>query len=118
MKPEFTHASEAFKRLNPHLFGLDSGVRTAQPERLNAQALDGSRQGQQTGAAVVASRPHVTIIICRKRIIDDDNLAGGCKYLRDAIAASLRLDDSKIDWEYHQLKTDNVGTIVKIQLCQ
>lgn len=50
--------------------------------------------------------------------MDSDNLAGGLKYLRDAIAESLGLDDADrfIVWEYHQVETRGAeGVAVKIE---
>ena len=115
MKPDFSHASEAFKRLNPHLCGV-GGLRAAQPEPADARALDGAHAPQQGGAAQVGDRLRVAIVVFRRRLVDDDNLVGGCKYLRDAIAASLRRDDAAIDWEYHQVVTKGkTGTVVRIQ---
>lgn len=115
MKPDFTHASEAFKRLNPHLCGV-GGLRAAEPERAAAPALDGARAPQPDGPAPVGRRPRVALVVFRRRRLDDDNLVGGCKYLRDAIAASLSRDDAEIDWEYHQVVTKGkTGTVVKIE---
>lgn len=39
--------------------------------------------------------------------MDDDNLAGGCKPLRDAIAESLGVDDGdpRVEWEVEQVQT-------------
>ena len=116
MNPLFNHASESFKRLNPHLYGV-GGVRAAEPEPTHAQTLDGAPAPQQDGPAQVARRPRVTITVYRYRLLDDDNLIGGCKYLRDAVAASLRRSDDLIDWEYHQIKTKGThGTAVKIEI--
>jgi len=53
------------------------------------------------------------------RRLDDDNLAGGCKELRDAIAAMLgRKGDSEKDglkWEYIQ---ETGPTETRIEICQ
>jgi hypothetical protein len=79
--------------------------------------LDRPQPAQQDGAAEVGGSPRVTIVVFRRRLVDDDNLIGGCKYLRDAVAASLRVDDGKIEWEYHQVKTaGRTGTAVKIEI--
>ena len=48
--------------------------------------------------------------------LDHDNLVGGCKPLRDAIAALLGRDDAErhgIEWEYRQEK--GAATRVEIQ---
>lgn len=112
MKPSFPNASETFKRLNPNLFL--GGVRAAEPQQSHAPPLDGAHPRQQSRTPSVDRRPRVSIIVCRRRPIDDDNLVGGCKYIRDAIAASLRLDDAHVDWEYHQIISKQTGTIVTI----
>lgn len=46
----------------------------------------------------------VTLIAIRQKRLDDDNLAGGFKALRDAIASSLGVDDGdeRIEWIYRQ----------------
>ena len=54
----------------------------------------------------------------RHRPYDDDNMSGGCKSLRDAIAAALgRKGDSEEDglaWEYAQEKGPEAETIIEI----
>lgn len=49
-----------------------------------------------------------TITICRvgPRTLDGDNLQGACKYVRDAIAAFLGVDDAdeRLTWVYEQQK--------------
>ena len=61
----------------------------------------------------------ITITSLRKRALDGDNLqGGGAKFLRDAIAASLNLDDadSVIEWKYQQLVTQGpLGTLVQLE---
>ena len=60
----------------------------------------------------------VTLISFRKRELDDDNLIGGFKPLRDAIARWLGLDDNQrvIDWQYGQVETKGrAGTAVNIE---
>ena len=60
----------------------------------------------------------VRIVRVGGRPLDDDNLAGGCKELRDAIAAALgRRGDSKADglhWEYRQEPGTEPGTRIEI----
>jgi len=54
----------------------------------------------------------------KSRIYDDDNFSGGCKELRDAIAAFLGLKgDSKkdgVEWEYAQKRAEVTETIIEI----
>jgi len=56
----------------------------------------------------------VCILCIRQKRLDDDNLANGCKSLRDAIAAWIGIDDGdlRIAWEYRQIISKPVGTIV------
>ena len=61
----------------------------------------------------------ITFIACSPRPIDTDNLAGGFKPLRDAVAQWLGIDDGNpgLRWEYHQADTRHVsGTIILIQV--
>lgn len=57
------------------------------------------------------------MIAMRKRVLDDDNLTGGFKALRDAIARSLGVDDgdNRIRWECRQVRSETTGTVVVIQ---
>ena len=60
----------------------------------------------------------VAVVITRRgpRKVDDDNVAGGCKAVRDEIAAALGVDDgdrSKVSWVYQQEKGP-FGVLVQI----
>ena len=59
----------------------------------------------------------ITLISLRGRRLDGDNLAGGFKPLRDAIAARLGVDDGdgRIEWEYGQVVSSRVETLVVIR---
>ncbi len=120
--------SEEVRRLNPELFG---GVAAKSPDakpqhdsKRSAQKANGDQEGSAGRVARRDMRPIVTITSFRARLIeDDDNLRGGCKYLRDAIAKTLGLDDKDtvIDWRYYQAKVDHrneEGTLVKIETKQ
>jgi len=66
-----------------------------------------------------ARRMVVSLIGLRRRTLDDDNFNGACKHLRDAIAASLGLDDGdkRICWQYQQLQTKGrEGVLVRIEV--
>ena len=59
----------------------------------------------------------VSLISCRRRELDDDGNVASLKPLRDAIAATLGLDDAdkRIRFEYSQLETrGEQGVIVKV----
>jgi hypothetical protein len=91
-------------------------VGCTQLQRDKTRALDSKRKSRQDGPIEVVAV--VTIIRLGYKEFDDDNLSAGCKPLRDAIAATLGVDDGdkRIWWRYAQaLITDGrTGTIVKI----
>ena len=69
--------------------------------------------------AVNRGRLSITLVNFRHRELDRDNLIGGCKPLRDAIALWLGMDDSEkfIDWNYAQVQTrGEQGVAVKIEV--
>lgn len=118
-----TQVSEAVRKLNPKLFGLHP-MGAAKPERKQERALVSETPKAKTSRRRVAARRspivRVSIIMCSLGTArDGDNLASSYKQLRDAIAASLGLDDadSWIDWEYSQVRTRGQrGTIVKMEM--
>lgn len=66
-----------------------------------------------------ARRVVVSFVCFRSRTCDDDNLQFGCKWLRDAIANSLGIDDGdkRFRWQYGQLQTNGPeGVAVTIQI--
>jgi hypothetical protein len=107
------------RRRNPDLFVGD--VLTQKPEPKTRRTLDRSQERPGPGAARLGARDpvlRVTLIRFCHRPYDSDNLAGGFKPLRDAIAAWLGLDDSDriIAWEYGQHQTaGREGTAVRIE---
>jgi hypothetical protein len=63
--------------------------------------------------------PQVYITSFRMRLLDGDNMVGGSKYLQDAIASHLGVDDSELDvrWHYAQAEVrtrDEEGTLVRV----
>ena len=62
--------------------------------------------------------PPITITITRlgPRRLDDDNLAGACKYVRDQIAAQIGVDDGsdQYTWVYKQEISNIYGVDVEI----
>lgn len=60
----------------------------------------------------------VTMVSVRRRRCDDDNLVAACKPLRDAIAATLGVDDGdpRIQWRCEQIIGSPVGVVVLIAL--
>jgi hypothetical protein len=81
-----------------------------------SRPLDRKRRARQNGAVTLVAI--VTIIRVGYREVDDDSIVPGFKALRDAIAASLGVDDGdkRIRWRYSQARIDDgrTGTIVKI----
>lgn len=103
--------SKDFWRRNPGL-GV-GGVRGAEPQCAGQGAVAGADGAKKSGARGVV----VSLVCFRRRALDDDNLIGGCKALRDAIAGSLGIDDGdkRIRFEYSQQVTSGpVGTAVRI----
>lgn len=63
----------------------------------------------------------VSIVVFRKRLLDDDNSVGSVKHLRDIIARHIGLDDGdeRLKWQYSQVRTDGEpGTLVVVQSSQ
>lgn len=91
--------------------------RTVQAEQggKGGVAKGGAKSGVQVRQGKVGLR--VTLIAVRQKRLDDDNLAGGFKALRDAIADSLGIDDGdeRIEWIYRQqVGPKPHGTIVMV----
>jgi hypothetical protein len=81
------------------------------------RARNSDGQGREVGSGP-RLRIHLTSFRRPGRELDDDNLRGGCKHLRDAIAAYFGLDDAErcIMWEYSQCETrGREGVGVKIE---
>ena len=102
------------KALNPHLYNL---VELDSPKRKQApvQALD--RSVQKQGSRKV--RVGVQFVRFGRKELDSDNLVIAYKPLRDAVAATLGVDDNdkRIKWDYAQvLTTGQTGTLVKFDL--
>jgi hypothetical protein len=77
--------------------------------------MDDSGSGNKTR---YRANVRVSFVVFRKRELDRDNLVGGLKHLRDAVAASLGLDDADhlIAWEYAQIETKGrTGVVVRIE---
>lgn len=50
------------------------------------------------------------------RLLDShDNLRASCKFLVDAIAAWLSIDDGKLAWTYTQEKSERYGVVVTLE---
>jgi hypothetical protein len=61
----------------------------------------------------------ISLVTFRPVAIDDDNNVGSLKTVRDAVAASLGVNDrdSRIRWEYGQVESRaGTGTLIKITL--
>ena len=60
----------------------------------------------------------VTLIRVGKRLLDDDNLAGAFKHIRDGVAQSLGIDDgdkSKVTWKYQDERGPDYWVKVRIE---
>lgn len=112
-KQLLTKGSKSFKLLNP-LVGLQNPERQQadRPALVKEDTREKQSANESSGGSLKFS---VIIISMRHRLLDGDNLQTGAKYLRDAIAELIGLDDADkfIRWEYHQLvSVDKEGTIV------
>ena len=104
--------SEAVRKANPHIFM--GGVERPFTQQNLARALDGKPSKRSQGPRSVV----VSLVRYGRRKLDDDNLAGSFKPLRDAIASSLGIDDGdpRMRWEYGQIETrGQCGTAVRIE---
>lgn len=116
LKSDFPNASNEFKRLNPHLFGVGPVAATEpKPNRGSITAPAHPVEKRSSFSLVIS------FVAFRRKLLDDDNLSGSCKHLRDAVANSLGIDDGSnlIRWQYFQCETrGQTGVAVKIELCQ
>jgi len=82
-----------------------AGHKDTKPQQDELNPLGGKKQNQ-TGMVNIDGPCIVRITRVSQRQLDDDNLSGGCKELRDAITALLgRKDDSDksgLQWQYQQ----------------
>lgn len=91
-----------------------AGLPAAQPQCRGRRGPARPAPSQKSGAR----RLVVSLVVFRRTPVDDDNLSGGLKWLRDAIARSLGIDDGdrRVRFEYAQLATTGrEGTAVKIE---
>lgn len=123
-------ASEAFRRLNPKLFGAAMGAVRRDKQELQqdegkalerdekARGRTKGRRGNRVSKPEHLPSVRVTIIAHTLRQIDYDNLGPATKALRDYIASYLGLDDSEreIDWQYGNVTTRGErGITVKLE---
>lgn len=105
MDPKIPYGSEAYRKLNPHLFPV-ARLRAEKPEQ------DQRNRGEDSGMeeSKASTRYRISIAVFRKRLLDShDNARSACKPLVDSITRSLgfKSDDcQELEWEYHQLKTE------------
>lgn len=108
--------SDSFRKLNPTLFGGMAQLQSPKPESVIVHGREGKDQGKENSKK--RCRYRVTLVSFRRRLLDGDNLEGGFKAVRDAVASKLGVDDNEqfVDWEYAQVKTRGIqGTIIKIE---
>lgn len=108
--------SESTRRRNPHLYPAVGGVAPEQRQQPAVSALEQIIQKRQKGKGSVEI--YVTLISCRRRELDDDGNVAALKPLRDAIAASIGIDDGdgRIKFEYGQCEVHGEqGVIVKVE---
>lgn len=117
----FPHASAAFLRLNGLApTPLAGRLRDPIPQQdAGPQPLD-PHQAQEGSPAGSCRRHRVTITRCGSRLLDVDNLAGGCKPLVDALryAGYITNDDpASVELVFRQKRApkDLQGTEVTIE---
>ncbi len=99
----------------PRVAGSDPLKKRAGQNTLEQEAQDKGRMVDLAGALLVRIRRQV-----HGRGLDDDNMSGGCKALRDAIAAALgRAGDSegdglRFDYVQEAAPAGNAKTIVEV----
>ncbi len=103
-----------------------AGVAPKVAQPIKVRALDGRPSAQGGRTAGLGGRPgrgsigrwQVDLVAFTRRPLDDDNLIGGMKPLRDAIAATIGVDDGDpaVRFVVHQLPAGSgpEGTTVKI----
>lgn len=112
---DFKHVSESVKKRNPHLYGSPlGGLETSHAKPAALPALDVRQAAQPSREAGVEYS--VVMVAHLWRRFDDDNLVASLKPLRDAIAASIGIDDGdkRIQWHYYQIIDRYEGVAVKI----
>lgn len=104
MKGVPLNVSEAVRKRNPHLYGAGQ-LEAGQSEPASPPPLVRRIENVAAGPAGVAYRIQITAR--RKRLLDDDNLIASIKPLRDAIAATLGIDDGdpRLCFECGQVKS-------------
>jgi len=113
--------SESTRRVNPHLFSV-GGFQPAITQQKTGPTLVKERQASKGGSrgprgSNLQFRVSLTAFV--QRLHDSDNIIGGFKPLRDAIAKRIGIDDADkfIEWEYGQTVTRGLtGTVVRIEL--
>lgn len=108
---ELTFSKSTLAR-NPHL-GL-GGLEPAKPQQVVARALDNGVPPRESRAI----RLVISLTRFGRRKLDDDNLAGAFKPLRDKIAKDLGVNDadSRVRWECGQVETrGRCGVMVRIE---
>lgn len=84
-----------------------SRARRAARQREATTASLWRHPGRLAGPALLAAHGRLEVTLVRRgaRLLDDDNLAGSCKHVRDAVAAWLGCDDGPrgpCAWVYGQ----------------
>jgi hypothetical protein len=107
--------SKSTQALNPHLFSDPGPVGGPFPERAIDSLEEPILELKKRNRCLV----EVCLIALRKGELDDDNLVGSFKPLRDLIAAQLGVDDGdkRIRWRYGQCQTrGRPETLVRMEL--
>ena len=87
----------------------------------------GTRQKEKaklmTLALLKRRRPSAPVVVTLTRVaprkLDDDNLTGGFKHIRDGVALAIQMDDkpgSGVTWQCNQIKGDPKEYVMRISI--
>lgn len=118
------HVQKRLIKDNPGVFNPVGGLQNPKPESNSGGTDAGTVRRQARRKIGMAGgsgqgRVLVTIVSYRRKLLDGDNLQGGAKSLRDAIADTIGMDDAdpRLKFEYAQvITTGKCGTAVKIDV--
>jgi hypothetical protein len=116
IKKLFPHASQSTIRRNLDLSSVGAGqAQERKPDPVSAL----EREPKVLSRSPRRLEVRIAIIRIGPRLLDSDNATYAAKPLRDAIAASLGVDDAdpRLEWEYLQIKSSgSPGVLVKIEI--
>src|SRR5215475_8071437 len=97
-------SSESIRKLNPHLFSDAGGVHRDGGKPARQETLVRRIKKSKGSVSCICE---VSLIAFRRTEADDDGNISALKWLRDAIAATLGIDDGdkRVRWKYSSIVT-------------